>query len=88
MLDLRRSTAAALLVGAAMVPALAAAPAYAVGWSSAAVPAFAAGWTFVATYPDWASCQAAGPFNPYAEPDWQCLASPSLPSAYELYVLL
>ena len=89
MLHLRRSTAAVLLVGAAMVPALAAAPAYAVGWSSsAAVPALAAGWTFVATYPDWASCQAAGPFNPYADPDWQCWASPSLPGAYDLYVFL
>jgi len=88
MHNLRRSTAAVLLVAAAMVPALAAAPAYAVGSSSAALPAYAAEWTFVATYPDLASCQAAGPFNPYGDPDWQCWASPTLPGGYDLYVLL
>jgi len=88
MQNLRRSTAAVLLVAAAMVPALAAAPAYAVGSSSAALPAHAAGWTYVATYPDLASCQAAGPFNPYGDPDWQCWASASLPGGFDLYVLL
>jgi hypothetical protein len=85
---LRRSTAAVLLLSAAMVPNLRAAPAYAVGISSAAVPAAAAGWTYVATYPDLASCQAAGPFNPYGDPDWQCWASASVPGGYDLYVLL
>jgi|tagenome__1003787_1003787.scaffolds.fasta_scaffold19873586_1 hypothetical protein len=85
---LRRSAAEVLLVAGAMVPALAAAPAYAVGSSSAAPPAHTAGWTFVATYPDLASCQAAGPFNPYGDPDWQCWASPTLPGGYDLYVLL
>jgi hypothetical protein len=86
MLHLRRSTAAALLVGAAMVPALAATPAYAAGPSSAAVSAVAAGWTFYATYPDHASCLAAGPVNPYGA-QWQCLPS-AQPGAYDLYVLL
>ncbi len=86
MLHLRRFTAAALLVGAAVVPALAAAPAYAVGPSPAAVSAVAAGWTYYATYPDHASCLAAGPVNPYGA-QWQCLPS-AQPGAYDLYVLL
>ncbi len=73
---------------AAMVPALTAAPAYAVVPSSAAEPAAAAGWTFVATYPDLASCQAAGPHNPCSDPEWQCWASTSLPGGYDLYVFL
>jgi hypothetical protein len=86
MLDLRRSTAAVLLVGAAVVPALAAAPAYAVAPSSAAVSTAAAGWTFYATYPDQASCLAAGPVNPYGAA-WECRPS-AQPGAYDLYVLL
>jgi hypothetical protein len=87
MLDLRRSTAAVLLVGTAMVPALVAAPAFAVGSSSAALPAVAAGWTYSGTYPDLASCQAAGAMvNPPGTP-WQCVPS-SQPGAYDLYVFL
>ena len=84
MLNLRRSTAAALLVGAAMVPALAAAPAYAAGPSSAAVSAVAAGWTFYATYPNQASCVAAGPANPYGAA-WECRAAAG---KYDLWVLI
>ena len=86
MLDLRRATAAVLLVGAAMVPVLAAAPAYAARPSSVAVPAVLAVWTYYATYPDLASCQAAGPVNPYGAP-WECRPS-GQPGAYDLYVLL
>jgi hypothetical protein len=88
MQNLRRSTATVLLVAAAMVPALASAPSYAAAPAFAAVSAAAADWTFVATYPDLASCQAAGPFNPYGDPDWECRLSSSLPGGYDLYVLL
>jgi hypothetical protein len=94
MQNLRRSTATVLLVAGAMVPALASAPAYAAAPAYAVVPSYAAeraaaaDWTFVATYPDLASCQAAGPFNPYGDPEWQCWASASLPGGYDLYVLL
>ena len=85
MLQLRRSTAAVLLVGAAVVPALAAAPAYAVGPSPAAVSMVAAGWTYYATYPNQASCLAAGPGNRYGAP-WECRPAPG--GAYDLFVLL
>jgi hypothetical protein len=88
MQNLRRSAATVLLVAAVTVPGLAAAPAHAAAPSFAAVRAAAADWTFVATYPDLASCQAAGPFNPYGDPDWQCWPSSSLPGGYDLYVLL
>jgi hypothetical protein len=88
MLHLRRSTAAVLLVAAAMVPALVAAPASAVATSSAAELAAAADWTYVGTYTDLASCQAAGPSNPYGDPDWQCVPSSVLAGGYDLYVLL
>jgi hypothetical protein len=88
MHTIRRSTATVLLVAAAMVPALASAPASAVATSSAAEPAAAADWTYVGTYPDWASCQAAGPGNPYGDPDWQCVPSSALPGGYDLYVFL
>jgi hypothetical protein len=86
MLHLRRSTAAVLLVGAAMVPALTTTSAYAVGPSSAAVSAVPAGWTYYATYPSQASCLAAGPANPFGAA-WECRPS-SRPGAYDLYVLL
>ena len=86
MLHLRRSTAAALLVGTAVVPALAATPVYAVGPPSAAVSAVTAGWTFYATYPNQASCLAAGPANPYGAA-WECRPS-AQPGAYDLFVLL
>src|SRR5919112_5700536 len=88
MLDLRRSTAAALLVGAALVPALAAAPANAVGSSSTAVLAAAADWVYYGTYPDSASCDAAGQENPYGAP-WECRPSTqpgAQPGEYDLYV--
>ena len=81
MLDLRRSTAAVLLVGAAMVPALAAAPAYAVGSSSAAVPA--ADWVYYDTYPSWASCDAGGWASGY---EYQCVPCPCWPGAHDLYL--
>lgn len=84
MLHLRRSTAAVLLVGATVVPALAAAPAYAVGPSPAAVSAVAAGWTYYATYPNQASCLAAGPANPFGAA-WECRAAAG---KYELWVLI
>ena len=85
MLHLRRSTAAVLLVGATVVPALAATPAYAAGPSSAAVSAVAAGWTYYATYPNQASCLAAGPVNPYGATTWECRAAAG---GYELWVLI
>ena len=85
MLHLRRSTAAVLLAGAAVVPALAATPAYAAGPSSAAVSTVVAGWTYYATYPDQASCLAAGPTNRYGAP-WEC--RPAAGGAYDLYVLI
>ncbi len=87
MLDLRRSTAAALLVGAALVPALAAAPANAVGSSSTAVLAAVADWTYYGTYPDLGSCDAAGLENPYDDP-WECRPSTqpgAQPGEYDLY---
>jgi hypothetical protein len=84
MLDLRRSAAAAVLVGAAMIPTLAAAPAYAVGSSSAAVPAVAADWVLIGTYPDVASCDAAGS-SLYPGNQHQCLPSPG---GFDLYVWL
>jgi len=82
MLDLRRSAAAALLVGAATVPTLAPAPASAVGSSSAAVPAVAADWVLVGTYPDFASCEAAASTF-YPGQAHQCLPSPG---GFDLYV--
>jgi hypothetical protein len=85
MLHLRRSTAAVLLAGAAMVPALAATPVYAAVPSSAAATTVAAGWTYYATYPDQASCLAAGPSNRYGAP-WECRLRPG--GGYDLYVLL
>ena len=85
MLHLRRSTAAVLLAGAAMVPALAATPVYAAGPSSAAVSTVAAGWTYYATYTNQGSCLAAGPGNRYGAP-WECRPAPG--GAYDLFVLL
>ncbi len=84
MLHLRRSTAAVLLAGAALVPALAATPVYAAGPSSAAVSTVA-GWTYYATYPNQGSCLAAGPANRYGAP-WECRPRPG--GGYDLYVLL
>ena len=84
MLYLRRSTAAVLPVGATVVPALAAAPAHAVAPSSAAVSTAAAGWTYYATYPNQASCLAAGPANPFGAA-WECRAAAG---GYELWVLI
>jgi hypothetical protein len=85
MLHLRRSTAVVLLVGAAVVPGLAAAPAYAVAPSPTAVSTVAAGWTYYATYPDHASCLAAGPANPFGARTWECRAAAG---GYELWVLI
>jgi hypothetical protein len=85
MQNLRRFTAAVLLVAAAMLPALAAAPAYAVGPSSTAVPAPAAGWTYYATYVNLAACKAAGSGSGAA---WQCFPSSLLPGGYDLYLFL
>jgi hypothetical protein len=86
MLDLRRPMAAALLVSAAMVPALAAAPASAAASFCGTDPAAAAGWTFVATYTDCATCEAAGPSNPLGAANWQCVPS-TQPGQFDLYVL-
>jgi hypothetical protein len=81
MLHLRRSTAAVLLVGAAVL----AAPVPAVASSSAAVPAAAQAWTYYASYPDLGSCEAEGPINPYGA-QWQCLANTA--GGYDLYVYI
>jgi hypothetical protein len=92
MLDLRRPLAAALLVGAAMVPALAAGPASAAGSVCGTDPADAAGWIFAATYPDCATCEAAGPStaNAIGATSWQCVPTTqpgALPGQFDLYVL-
>jgi hypothetical protein len=81
MLHLRRSTAAVLLVGAAVL----AAPVPAVAASSAAVPAAAQAWTYYASYPDLVSCETEGPINPYGA-QWQCLANTA--GGYDLYVYI
>jgi hypothetical protein len=87
MLDLRRPMAAALLVGAAaMVPALAPAPASAAAFFCGSDPTPPAGWTFVATYTDCATCEAAGPSNPLGAANWQCVPS-TQPGQFDLYVL-
>ncbi len=83
MLHLRRSTAAALLVGAVLVPALAAAPANAVGSSSTAVLAAAADWVYYATYPDFGSCDSAGLSSGYT---YQCVSSSVQAGGYDLYL--
>ena len=80
MLRFRRSMAAALLVGAAVL----AAPAPAVAASSA-VAAAAQAWTYYASYPDLVSCEAEGPINPYGA-QWQCLANTV--GGYDLYVYI
>jgi hypothetical protein len=84
MLNLRRFAAAALLVGAAMVPTLAAAPAYVVGLSAAAVPVVPADWVLIGTYPDVASCDAAAA-SLYPGNQYQCLPSSG---GFDLYVWL
>ncbi len=85
MLRFRRSTAAALLVGAAVIgAAVVASPAPTVAASSTAVSA-AAAWTYYATYPSLGACQAAGPGNPYGAP-WECRPSPAKPGSYDLWV--
>ena len=81
MLRLRRSTAAALLVGAAVVTA----PAPAVAASSPAVSAAAAVWTYYATYASLPACQAAGPTNAYGAKTWECRAAAG---KYDLWVLI
>jgi hypothetical protein len=78
--------AAALLVGAAMVPALEAAPASAAASLCVSDPTPPVGWTFVATYTDCATCEAAGPFNPLGAANWQCVPS-AQPGQFDLYVL-
>lgn len=85
MLRFRRSTAAALLVGAAVIgAAVVASPAPTVAASSTAVSA-AATWTYYATYPSLGACQAAGPGNSYGAP-WECRPSPAKPGSYDLWV--
>jgi hypothetical protein len=93
MRDLRRPVAAALLAGAAMVPAHAATPAYAAGSQpptecAIAIPPDAALWTWDSTWPDCGTCLAMGPFNAFGAPNWQCWPSLSLPGQYDLVVLL
>jgi hypothetical protein len=83
MLHFRRSMAAALLAGAAVLATLSPGPAYAEAFSHSALPAVAAGWVLVETYPSLAACQAAGPA---AGPRWQCTPSSRVPSAYDLNV--
>ncbi len=86
MLRLRRSTAAALLMGAAVIgAAVVAAPAPTVAASSTAVSAAAASWTYYATYPSLGACRAAGPGNPYGAP-WECRPSPAKAGSYDLWV--
>jgi hypothetical protein len=64
----------ATLLAAAVVPVLAAGPAHAIGW------------TLIRTYPGQAACIAAGPAMAAGQ-QWRCAPSPSVPSAYDLYVL-
>jgi hypothetical protein len=85
MLHFRRPVAATLLASAAILPALAGTPAYAVSSSSAAVQEAAPQWVLVGTYADQPTCHAAGP-DMAAGHQWQCTPSPSVASAYDLYV--
>jgi hypothetical protein len=77
--------AVAVMIGAAMIPALAAGPAHAVGSSHATVRAVAAGWVVVRTYPTLVACNADGPIVA-ASAQWRCAPSPRVPSAYDLHV--
>jgi hypothetical protein len=80
MRKLSRFTAAAFLVGAAMVSVVTAAPANAVSASSAAVPA---AWIYSGSFSTLGSCQAKGSGSGTA---WQCVASSRLPGGYDLYL--
>ncbi|TWF76900.1 hypothetical protein FHX44_112798 [Pseudonocardia hierapolitana] len=75
---------AAILVGMAMVSALPASLEFAAGSPAIAVKSTAVAWTYYATYPDYASCVAAGQANPQKR-SWQCnKSSPS--GAHDLYL--
>jgi hypothetical protein len=78
-----RGTTMFLLSASAVVAfsALATTPASAVDSAPAAAHAATAGWTYYATYPDYASCVAAG--KSYSR--WQCLVSDRA-GAFDLYV--
>lgn len=83
MLRFRRSTAAALLVGAAVVSTPASAVAVPVAALSPAVLTAAAGWTYYATYGSLPDCQAAGSTNSYGATRWECRG---VAGKYELWV--
>ncbi len=85
MLRYRRHLAGALLIGAAMLPALPNAFAFAADISSTVVSAVPSIWQLIGTYPSLADCQAAGP-GAAAGRRWQCTPSPTVPGAYDLYV--
>lgn len=84
MRHLRLSTVATLLVASAVLPVLAAAPAYAAGSSPSTVQP-AAVWTLVRTFTDQTACLYAAP-TLAAGRAYQCTPSPRVPSAYDLYV--
>jgi hypothetical protein len=85
MLHFRRPVTATLLIGAAI--ALGAQPAYAASSSSVAVQTVAQQqWVLIQTYSDQSTCLAAGQ-RMFAGQQWQCTPSPSVASAYDLYVL-
>jgi hypothetical protein len=58
--------------------------AVAASFLGAASPAFAQGWTYSATYPNHASCLAAGKANPQGL-NWRCVVS-AQPGAFDLYL--
>jgi hypothetical protein len=80
---LRRRYAAPLLIVMMMSSSLSTSTAFAADSLPAAVHAIA-GWTYYATYPDYASCVAAGRTNAQGR-SWKCVSS--APGAFDLYVL-
>lgn len=68
----------------AMASPLAATPAFAAGSAPAALHTARAAWSYYATYPDYASCVAAGKANPQGR-NWQCIVS-ARPGVFDLYL--
>ena len=79
---LRAKVALVLLSGATVASVLAATPALAPGLPSTADPTSATAWIYYATYPDYASCAAAGRAQGR---NWQCVMS-SPAGAHDLYL--
>jgi len=81
----RVGIAATLLVSGALFSAHVVTPALATGAPPSIVQAAAAGWVYYATYPDYASCVAAGQGNPEHR-NWQCVRSNPSGPQHDLYL--